>query len=169
MLCEAMSENTDIPGLDSLVNTLTGESPSVPQTLASTFGETFGGSSGRPPFNRPPFSGSRPPQTSGTSILSTLENLIFGNRRSSPISRPIRRPPPPQRLRQVNPRRPGPRPLRPNSQPFITRRGDGAVFKPSALIRNKRQTRLQGNIIRLMQATGLDSLHAFPYVRAALI
>ena len=25
--CEAMSENTDIPGLDSLVNTLTGEEP----------------------------------------------------------------------------------------------------------------------------------------------
>lgn len=35
--------------------------------------------------------------------------------------------------------------------------------------RKKRQTNVQGNIIRLFQATGMDSSNMFPYVRAALI
>ncbi|XP_040576185.1 uncharacterized protein [Lepeophtheirus salmonis] len=35
--------------------------------------------------------------------------------------------------------------------------------------RRKRDTNLQGNIIRLLKATGLDSMNAFPYVRAGLI
>jgi len=187
MLCEAMSENTDdIPGLDTLVNAITGESPvsSIPQTLASTFGNGLGGSGSRPPsiFGGGP---SRPPTSSsaGSSLFSTFENLIFGKRRSavatgaSHFSRPFgsqhrpvqqqRRPP--QRFRQANNiRRPPIRRPTSSNSPFISRREDEA-FRPSRPIRTKRQTRLQGNIIRLMQATGMDSLHAFPYVRAALI
>ena len=140
-----MAENQEIPGLDGLVSALTGEPSSLPQTLASTFAETAGG--GRP-GSRPPFGGSRPPTSSlgAGSILNTFENLIFGSRRRS--APPI--PPRPQRLRQVNPRRPPPirRPV--NRPPFINRREDttNTDFRPSAPIRTKRQTRLQGNIIR---------------------
>ena len=162
--CEAMSENTDdIPGLDSLVNVITGESPasSIPQTLASTFGN------GRPPaFGGGP---SRPPTSASgaSSLFSTFENLIFGKRRSSAAASPISRPlgqqhrpvvqqlRPPQRFRQANIRRPPvhhqQRPIRqPSNRPFISRREDEA-FRPSRPItRTKRQTRLQGNIIRLL-------------------
>eukprot|EP00096_Caligus_rogercresseyi_P010162 TRINITY_DN3603_c0_g1_i1.p1 TRINITY_DN3603_c0_g1~~TRINITY_DN3603_c0_g1_i1.p1 ORF type:complete len:435 (+),score=88.52 TRINITY_DN3603_c0_g1_i1:80-1384(+) len=35
--------------------------------------------------------------------------------------------------------------------------------------RRKRQTNLQGNILRLLKATGLDSMNAYPYIRAGLI
>ena len=165
--CEAMSENTDdIPGLDTLVNAITGESPvsSIPQTLASTFGNGLGGSGSRPPsiFGGGP---SRPPTSSsaGSSLFSTFENLIFGKRRSavptgaSHFSRPFgsqhrpvqqqRRPP--QRFRQANNiRRPPIRRPTSSNSPFISRREDEA-FRPSRPIRTKRQTRLQGNIIRL--------------------
>ena len=146
--CEAMSENTDdIPGFDTLVNAITGESPasSIPQTLASTFG---GGSS------RPPTSSAA---GTGSSLLSTFENLIFGKRRSSvPSAGSFSRPFGPQhhrpvqhhqRFRQANIRRPIRRPS--SNSPFISRREDEA-FRPSRPIsRTKRQTRLQGNIIRL--------------------
>ena len=166
-----MSENTDdIPGFDTLVNAITGESPasSIPQTLAST----FGGGSSRPPTSSAgsslfstlasTFGGgsSRPPTSSaagtGSSLFSTFENLIFGKRRSSvpsagSFSRPFgpqhHRPVQHQRFRQANIRRPIRRPA--SNSPFISRREDEA-FRPSRPIsRTKRQTRLQGNIIRL--------------------
>ena len=186
MICEAMAEQSDIPGLDGLVSAIAGDdSSSATQTLASTFAGA----------SRPPTSSS----SGGSSILDSLDNLIFGGggfggfrrRESRPPPRPIRRPPPPrpQRFRggQIRPRQP---PVRRRQPPFPSRRVDNEVedeFRPSRRIRAKRQTRLQGNIIRymhdndtfssvfihrssrLMQATGMDSYNAFPYVRAALI
>ena len=135
MICEAMAEQSDIPGLDGIVSTLTGETPAQ-QTLAST----FGGSGG----SRPPSSGS---------ILDSLENLILGGggfrRRESRPPRPIRRPPPPRPFRGQSRPRPQP-PLR--RRPPPQRRVDNLLgeddFKPSRRIRAKRQTRLQGNLIR---------------------
>ena len=137
MICEAMAEQSDIPGLDGIVSTLTGETPAQ-QTLASTFGGS---------------GGSRPPPTSSGSILDSLENLILGGggfrRRESRPPRPIRRPPPPRPFRGQSRPRPQP-PLR--RRPPPQRRVDNLLgeddFKPSRRIRAKRQTRLQGNLIR---------------------
>ena len=173
MICEAMSEQSDIPGLDGLVSAITGED-TAPQTLASTFG------GGRPPSSGGSFldgltsgflggGGSRPPLASGGSgggsFLDSLDNLIFGSRRreSRPPPPPPNRPfrpqnprPQPQRFRQTRPR-----PQRP--RPFPSRRQDNLVheddFKPSRRIRAKRQTRLQGNIIRYNILNGLGGCH----------
>lgn len=133
-----MSENTDIPGLDGLVSALTGEPTGPAQSLASTFGGVTGG--------RPPTAAS----TAGSGIgsfLGSLEELIFGNRRrSGPISpqRPLRRQPPPLR------RRPPPRRRFPANRRRDHLHASDDTFRPSTPIRTKRQTRLQGNIIRFV-------------------
>lgn len=138
-----MSENTDIPGLDGLVSALTGEPTSPAQSLASTFAGVNGG--------RPPTSASTAGSGSGIgSILGSLEGLIFGSRRrSGPINpQPLRRrrPPPPSRFR---------RPPSPPRRGFLNNRRQDHLqaddtFRPSRPIRTKRQTRLQGNIIRFV-------------------
>ena len=146
MICEAMAEQSDIPGLDGIVSTLTGENPAQ-QTLASTFGGSGGGS--------------RPPTSGSGSILDSLENLILGGggfggfrRRESRPPRPLRRPPPRPRPSFGGQSRPRPQPLRRRQPPpQRLRRVDNSFggeddFKPSRRIRAKRQTRLQGNLIR---------------------
>lgn len=144
MLCEAMQEGVDgIPGLGTVVSAITGETG--PPTSASLFGgpsesSLFGQSGGS-------FGGGG---GGGGSFLDSFTDLFSGRRRriSPPPPRRFRsRPPPPLRRRRPRPQR---------------------RFIPS-LRRTKRQTRLQGNLIRLMQATGMDTYNAFPYVRAALI
>ena len=160
-----MAENTDIPGLDGLVSTITGE-PSGPSLAASTASFIGGG-------NRPPSSGdtgsifssilstltgsgggssssvassflgggsSSPSSASSGSLFSTLGDLVFGNRRSSNPQGP---------LRPVNRRPPLRRPIRQHQQhrPGLRRQSVGG-FRPSRRIRNKRQTMLQGNLIR---------------------
>ena len=71
----------------------------------------------------------------------------------------------------VNNQRPNPFAPPPQSQgpqsPSLISELSGILFGR----RKKRQTitNTQGNIIRLFQATGMDSLNLFPYVRAALI
>ncbi len=151
--CEAMmSGGDDIPGLNTIVQAVTGEA-SGPITQASVFGE--GG-------------GSRPPGSSllsGGSIFGTLEELFFGQQRRSgspsrrrPPPPPGRRgPPPPPRRQRFRPPPPPQRRRRPPPPPFASasRRESNAHheqfddFRPSKRI--KRQTRLQGNIIRLLQ------------------
>ena len=134
--CEAMSDNVDVPGLDSLVNTLTGE-PSGP---AASFPGQFGGS------NRPQAVQAESSGLGISGIFDTLENLVFGNRRSSNPQpfRPPQRPPP---FRPPPNRFNGRPPFRRRQNLNFQRRQDSG-FRPSAPIRTKRQTRLQGNIIR---------------------
>ena len=146
MICEAMAEQSDIPGLDGIVSTLTGENPAQ-QTLASTFGGSGGGS--------------RPPTSGSGSIVESRESLILGGggfgglrRRESRPPRPLRRPPPRPRPSFGGQSRPRPQPLRRRQPPpQRLRRVDNSFggeddFKPSRRIRAKRQTRLQGNLIR---------------------
>ncbi len=74
--------------------------------------------------------------------------------------------------RPHRPPRPRP-PQRPPEPPGLLDQLSGLIFgrRRRRLRRFRRQsgTNVQGNIIRLFQATGMDSLNLFPYVRAALI
>ena len=141
-----MSENADFPGLDGLVSTLTGETPNPVSAVSGLFGS--GG--GRPPL------GASTAAESGFgsgSLFGTLENLIFGSRRrSGDINQAQRRPPPPGSIRRRPPRRQTQRRPPPIQRPFRRRQDSQNIiyddFRPSAPIRTKRQTRLQGNIIR---------------------
>ena len=95
-------------------------------------------------FSRPdcniPRVGRRPPQWPGHLVWFSPE---------CPPHFPQQQRRPPQRFRQANNiRRPPIRRPTSSNSPFISRREDEA-FRPSRPIRTKRQTRLQGNIIRL--------------------
>jgi hypothetical protein len=128
-----------IPGFEGVLSAITGETS--PQTAASTAASSIfggGGSTGGGSI----FGGGGSPGGGGSDLglFETLTGLFSSKRRRrfGPASGPLQREAPVRPLR----RRPLPR------RRQIQGRRRPRPFAPSRRIRTKRQTRLQGNIIR---------------------
>jgi len=107
-----------------------------------------------------------PELTGGNSLLGGLGGL-FGTGNSAPAR------PPPNRFRPQGPTRFGQRPQRPpfRRPPFRPRPPPncGIICKRRRKREARQSRQIQYNILRLLKVTGLDTLNAFPYVKAALM
>lgn len=147
MLCEYMQTDEEtsqaqIEGVFSLFPELTGSN--------TLLGGIFG-------------TGNSSPAQPSNSLLGG----IFGTRNSSPAR------PPPNRFRPQGPTRFGTRPQRPpfRRPPFRPRPPPncGIICKRRRKREARQKRQIQYNILKLLKVTGLDSLNAFPYVKAALM